>query len=361
MAESTSRPVLSLVMCSRNDNYAGNSLWRLQTALNYLALQVSELGRESSFEVIVSDWGSETPLREALHLSEKAAALTRFLEVPPDLAKEKQQDSPFAEVLANNAAIRLASGTFVGRIDQDTLVGKGFLQRFQELAESGGTGRWPIESSFMFLGRRSIPYAFSSRCYPLETVCTFLDRFRHLLPREGRCREPWFDAPVGIMVMHRDLWEECRGYDERMIYWGFMETDLGIRVGARHPVVDLEKVIGCDFYHLSHSTSRLTITNRIKNPRTKGSTFSPNNEDWGLVRYPLELKQGRSLEGKGRPTDPGSQKAPDVGLPAMTLRFGIPILNELFWEMLLRPARIALRAMGTHPSQIAKRAGPESR
>ena len=115
------------------------------------------------------------------------------------------------------------------------------------------------------------------------------------------------------------------------------------------------------FYHLSHSTSRFAITDRIKNPRTKSSTFSPNNEDWGLVRYPLGLQRGRNIEGKGRPTEGESQKAPDVGLPAMTLRFGIPILNEWFWEMLLRPARIALRAIGTHPSQIAKRAGPESR
>jgi hypothetical protein len=31
-------PILSFVICSRNDNHGGNSLWRLQTALNYLGL-----------------------------------------------------------------------------------------------------------------------------------------------------------------------------------------------------------------------------------------------------------------------------------------------------------------------------------
>jgi hypothetical protein len=58
------RPSLSLILCSRNDNYAGNSVWRLQTAVNYLARHVEELKLESVVEVIVTEWGSHTPLRQ---------------------------------------------------------------------------------------------------------------------------------------------------------------------------------------------------------------------------------------------------------------------------------------------------------
>ena len=99
---------LSLVICSRNDNYSGNSLYRLQATLNYLALQVASLDRLDGVEVVVTDWGSETPLRQVLALTPDAARITHFLEVPRAIARDKQGDSPFAEVMANNAAIRRA-------------------------------------------------------------------------------------------------------------------------------------------------------------------------------------------------------------------------------------------------------------
>src|ERR1700730_10004235 len=79
-------PVLSLILCSRNDQYMGNSLWRLQTALNYVARNVEELGRENDVEVLVADWGSEVPLRDVLELSPAAARITSFIVIPPRTA-----------------------------------------------------------------------------------------------------------------------------------------------------------------------------------------------------------------------------------------------------------------------------------
>ena len=66
-------------------------------------------------------------MQEVLHLSPAAARIVSFLAIPPALARELQQDSPFPEVLAVNAAARRANGQYIGRIDQDTLVGKRFL------------------------------------------------------------------------------------------------------------------------------------------------------------------------------------------------------------------------------------------
>ncbi len=56
------KKVISFILCSRNDNYMGNPVGRLEIALNYLAENVRLLGREESVEVIVTDWGSEKPL-----------------------------------------------------------------------------------------------------------------------------------------------------------------------------------------------------------------------------------------------------------------------------------------------------------
>ena len=282
--------MLTLVLCSRNDRYAGNSAWRLQTTLNHVALQVAALGCEPDVEVIVTDWGSATPLREVLRLSPAAARITRFLEVPPELATRLQQDSPFAEVLANNAAIRRASGAFVGRIDQDTLVGASFLHRFLSGLRGSAAARQRWSGELLFVGRRSIPESFARTTPPFANVVRFVEQFGRHLPREGRLQSPWFDAPVGIVILSRALWEAYRGYDERMLYWGFMETDLGLRVAIRRGVYNLEREIGLDFHHLAHSRAWFASTKRRMNPRREPSIEAPNPGDWGLASIDLPLR-----------------------------------------------------------------------
>ena len=69
-------PLLSLVLCSRNDNFQGNSLWRLETTLNHVARQAAEMGRLADLEVVVADWGSEEPLRDAVRLSDEGVLMT---------------------------------------------------------------------------------------------------------------------------------------------------------------------------------------------------------------------------------------------------------------------------------------------
>ena len=102
-------------------------------------------------------------------------------------------------------------------------------------------------------------------------------------------KEFWW-SPVGIMIFHRDIWHACRGYDERLIYWGWMEGDLAIRLGQKHEVVEFSKFVGHDFYHLEHYPSLTAYkdrngpaTPRQKNePIFEGLSYTVNNENWGL-------------------------------------------------------------------------------
>src|SRR5262249_49549919 len=119
---------LSLILCSRNDEYMGNSRWRLETTLNSLGERIHRLGRSADVEVLVADWGSDVPLADAMTLEPAAAAIVSFVTIPPGVARARQGDSPFPEVLALNAAARRARGDYIGRIDQDTLVGDWFLK-----------------------------------------------------------------------------------------------------------------------------------------------------------------------------------------------------------------------------------------
>jgi hypothetical protein len=287
-------PALSLVLCSRNDAYMGNSRWRLETALNYVGGRVASIGAEDRVEVIVADWGSEVPLRDAVALAPAAARITKFLTIPATLARELQGDSPFPEVLALNAAARRARGEYIGRIDQDTLTGERFLRWCLALTE---------DHMLFFANRRSIPYRLAVRCPPLHVIERFIARQgRQLHIETGRV---FYNIDVGIWLAHRRLWDECGGYDERMIYMNDMEIDMVTRLMSKYPIVNLGKIIDYDFYHLDHyhpKGSRSSSTHRKVNthaPR-EFAGFRPSGDAWGLAAHMLDLspqQDRRSLGG----------------------------------------------------------------
>jgi hypothetical protein len=334
------KPGLSLILCARNDTYQGNPVYRLQTSLNYLADNLRKLSLDDAVEVIVTDWGSETPLKEVLNLNATAAKITRFLEVPIAVVKEVQKDSPFAEVLALNAAARRAGGQFIGRIDQDTLAGKHFLKNFFAWVDGSRNPGGDLKTSYLFSKRRQIPFNVAMRV-------TSLDKIKFYLRLCGRqlLVEEWppffFNSPVGIMILSRDLWMACGGYDERLLYWGWMEVDLAHRLKTKHAVMDIGPLIRHDFYHLEHYDPRLPRkTPRKMNPmESENLPYHPNGEDWGLVNYPLTLSGYTGRSGAKKFGDSlatvGGGKWRDV----------ICAIASAFYESCYRAARPAYRKL----------------
>ena len=126
---------LTLILCSRNDSYMGNSRWRLETSINLALLNAHKAGFLDQLKIIVSDWGSEIPLRDVLQLVPEAVGRVKFVHTPEDIAIIEQKDSKFPEVIALNAAARRASGEYIGRIDNDTVVGAEFLKTLLNFAK----------------------------------------------------------------------------------------------------------------------------------------------------------------------------------------------------------------------------------
>ena len=281
---------LSLVLCSRNDAYMGNSRWRLETTLNSVAATVERLGRADAVEILVADWGSETPLRNAVQLEPAAARMVAFVTIPPDLARARQGDSPFPEVLALNAAVRRARGRYVGRIDQDTLVGDRFFRWFfaelaSDAADRGAT-------TLYFANRRGIPFRLASTCPDRRQIDRFLrlcGPWLHVWRTNPTYGDEFWSSWVGIWLAHRDRWQECGGYDERMIYYNWMETDMIRRLRAQYRVADLGRLTAYDFYHLDHVNPRRE-TGTARPPRNPdldradpAPTIHPNGPAWGLA------------------------------------------------------------------------------
>ncbi len=289
------KPRLSLIACSRNDQWQGNCLWRLETTINYTALQAAKLGRLNDIEIIICDWGSNESLRDAVKLIPEAMQVVRYLNIPLALAKEKQKDSPFAEVFALNAAARRSRGEYIGRIDQDTLVGRYFFEWFFAATESRNTS-FAIESTAMISNRRRIPYDFAVRCPPFVIVEKYLNLFHRRLPRmPQRSAERYWEVYIGILLMHRKLWEAAGGYDETLIYSGFMEFDFFLRLLQRFAGFDISTVVGYNFYHLDHVKKWLVWEdnkrplNLERTPENPPLEFRPNGDGWGLADYDIPL------------------------------------------------------------------------
>ena len=285
-------PLISLILCSRNDSYMGNSRWRLETSINLALLNAKDANFLDKLEILVSDWGSEVPLSEVLNLVSEAKGRVKFVHVPPDIAKVEQKDSKFPEVIALNAAARRASGEYIGRIDNDTVVGDDFFRKFERLHKNNPYDELNLADSFLFVERKSVPFRISRLSLPLPQINIFINFFKKYFRVETATewgKEFWW-SPVGIMMFHRDIWKATQGYDERLIYWGWMEGDLALRLEQKHKIVEFSKFVGYDFYHLEHYPSLTDYRNRNgpATPRKKNEpvfenlNYTENNDEWGL-------------------------------------------------------------------------------
>jgi hypothetical protein len=294
-----SSKIISLILCSRNDTYMGNSRWRLETSINLALLNAKEANFLDKLEIIVSDWGSDIPLSSVLNLIPEAEKHVKFVHIPQDLATSLQGDSKFPEVIALNAAARRSTAQYIGRIDNDTIVGKEFFENFYRIVSDKLLWFDPTDA-FMFIERRSIPYRFSSKSYSIEYVSNYIKTYGSMLKVETAriWGLPFWWSPVGIMIFHKDIWHNSRGYDEKLIYWGWMEGDLALRLGKKHLLIDFKDLAGNFLYHLEHYPSLTAYKDRNgpSTPRKKNKpnlyrlSYQENDEYWGVNKENIDLE-----------------------------------------------------------------------
>ncbi len=272
----------------------GEPMWRLGTSISFLAEQVFAEGRESQVEVVVADWGSEIPISEVIELTPKAVELTKFIHIRPDLAQALQQDSPFAEVYALNAAAKRSQGLFIGRIDQDTLVTADFIKDFFDAYEKRREFGFDLNNSYMFAARKQLPYSFVEKKPGLGDLASSIKHFAKWTFSEELKFCHWA-SPVGILMMHRNMWDDVGGYDERLIYYWFMDVDLGTRLIRKYPIVNIGQVFGYHFFHLEHIRPgfKFRHSHRKLNPEWSKSfdkpVLNPNGKGWGLANEKLPI------------------------------------------------------------------------
>ena len=127
----------------------------LRLSINLALMNAKAANFLDKLEIIITDWGSEISLSEVLNLISEAKERVKIIHIPPDIAVVEQKDSKFPEVIALNVAARRFSGEYIGRIDNDTVVGVEF-SKFAQLHKDNPTDELDMKDSFLFLWNEKV-------------------------------------------------------------------------------------------------------------------------------------------------------------------------------------------------------------
>ncbi len=304
--------VLTWMYAGSNDDYGGQPMTRLGASLKALLWGLCEYELAKISEIIIVEWTSvsvtqhicDSPEMDIVcHSDDKECGdvsnseasfivgqvLLRVLAVNQEQTMHHVHPllTRMSEVHALNAAAQRARGSFLLRLDQDTLVGPSFM-RFLRVEMFAS---WPHIHQPWFGGRRE--------CDEQTSQLTIEDPVAFLLTENdtvsswaGSDSEHKMGGPVGVLGLPAWLWRAIRGYDERYIAWGHMELEMYSRLTFVAEVLPLSRHtdMSIPFYHLAHNKSSLAEPTRPENSfpnyleapdRLCVSTV--NSKTWGLA------------------------------------------------------------------------------
>ncbi len=310
LSSKTPTKLLSLLCQGRNDNYMGNFSWRLSTVLNNHARNLRLLGAENEVEILVADWGSETPFYKTLELSPEARQLVKFLIVPPALAQSYDKDAGFAAPHPSNALARRASGKYLMFSDSDIFIPLDSMTKLLYHARQGYFHDYSLDDAFFWASKYHIPYDLVKTSPFIEDVDAHIEKNWHTYAREIVNKKNFMGCGVSLL-MKRELWLQSTGWDERLIYWGWNDIDWHRRLASKYRWDDLE-LHGMKMFHLEHYADRFkdyTKENpRKANAQVEPTCFAPNPENWGLADHTLHYLDGYGIEVPAEATQSPSRK-----------------------------------------------------
>jgi glycosyltransferase involved in cell wall biosynthesis len=229
----------SIVISAKNDEKAATLMACLQEM------------KGLPVEIIVVDWGSEVPLELPSYVTP--------IRVSPELAAKYNKDSQFALNVSSNVGIRRASGEYIFYMGNDTFCTKELLAYVQ---------RRCIDNTFYIICRRHI--------VSVDTMDNF---------SQSKVSKRW--GASGAWVAHRNVWNTLKGFDQRWIYYGFMDREIVWRSqmhGFNIRILPMEVSV----YHIRHPFCEMRSKGQenekiFSQEELKPTRWDVNDENWGLA------------------------------------------------------------------------------
>ncbi|MFA5204786.1 MAG: hypothetical protein WC708_10330 [Lentisphaeria bacterium] len=333
--------VLSLCLSGRNDNYGFDFKRRFATAMNFLAWSAGKAGVLDRIEVVFTDWNSRPPLAGNLSLSEDAARLVRFIEVPPETAERHNPSfSPFHQSKAFNVAIRRARGKFIGVMPADILITAHAMRSLAGILDGTYAVPFDVEKTLLGVPRKMLPWyanegAFFTRPEHIEHYLLAGDFY---LKPDNVARG--LMGGYGVFILPRQLIHGLRGVDERIDGWGYNDIDLALRAADRARLVNLSGYgVSCYDFEANAPMLRQKSDRQSKVHPIRPGT-AENDEGWGLAGMPFK----ETHASPAATTD--QDRATPVVAPGMTGRdwLACNMTRFPFWQAL--PISAAAMAAG---------------
>ncbi|SBS25391.1 hypothetical protein MAQ5080_00252 [Marinomonas aquimarina] len=272
--------LISICLFGRNDNYMPDFLYRMETTINFVAQSVKRLGRLDDIEVIVLDWGSTTPLSQALSLSQEATSICRFILV----RAEEHGKIPVCSAL--NIAIQRSRGDYIAMCGADALIPTTSFQAIFNVIAGNSSIKSP-EKKYFNCGRHVLPHEVVESQPDIDAWQRFLRLNSWKLPKQS-AYGGFLYGNAGFLLMHRDVLFEAKGLSESLNYgWGWNDIDLTLRLLHKYQWYDLGHE-GFILYDMEHSPTEGTRVKEVKEkpPHFIAASVTENGQ-WGLVDYEI--------------------------------------------------------------------------
>jgi predicted glycosyltransferase involved in capsule biosynthesis len=277
-----SQPLLSIITCGKNDNYAGNFIQRLQHNLNKLNDNVKNLN-VNDVEIIIADWGSEEKLSDILDLTN--SEFIKFLHIPSDIAQKYSPDSTFSIVHALNAAFRKSQGDYIFFIDGDSYISFDSFKLLYDLIKT------KKQNMFYWASRYHLPHHIHSNTLnikDLDNEITIWEQNQKQDWKHDKVNLSNFSGTAMGLLLSKNICEESTLYYEILNKWGWLDIEMHNRISNVYPCMgDLED-LNMYFFHLDHHSIASGGQSGHNHP-SNASSFRANNDSWGLINEDLTL------------------------------------------------------------------------
>lgn len=241
--------MLSVVVCSRNDDHGGNMVERANMFLAALAAQAQQ--HKFEIELVLVEWNPVEDRPSLLNVLQWPKSLRYFqsktITVPPTVHKTIQSSGviPLFQYLAKNVGIRRAKGDFVLCTNPDVIFDNELLSSLATV-KAGRTYR---------AIRHDLDVELVPRGLDFGHALDFCEQ--HVVAQcRGKAWRLHTDACGDFTMMTKKEWFAIRGYPEWPIWSIHLDSYLLAQAAYAHGL--WEKLLPGRLYHVQHKASWAT-------------------------------------------------------------------------------------------------------